>query len=387
MRYVKAETAKPLPDFMPFVSVIVPCRGLDQGLKENLTKLFKQDYPSYEIVFVTGNETDESLKVIEELRSEFQKNDSRIVIAGCATDSGQKVHNLRQAIKEISEQSQAIVFVDSDARPSEKWLKNLVTPLSDKTIGAATGYRWFVVARGSFSSHLRAVWNASITSQLGVNEKKNFCWGGSTAIRRETFERLNVSEKWRGVVSDDFALTRILQEANLPIHFVPQCLTASIEDCSFRELIEFTTRQIKITRTYSPNLWKMALIGNLIFTAVFFTGIILVIANAVLGNSFVIPLIIVTVIFLLGVGKAWLRLKAVSLVLTDYKKELRRNALAQLTLWVISSVLFLFNTIAAGFSRRIIWRGIKYELKSPTETVIISSTQTGKISTNLEAGK
>jgi hypothetical protein len=28
--------------------------------------------------------------------------------------------------------------------------------------------------------------------------------------------------------------------------------------------------------------------------------------------------------------------------------------------------------VAAGFSRRIKWRGITYELKSPTEAVIIS---------------
>jgi len=37
-------------------------------------------------------------------------------------------------------------------------------------------------------SHLRAVWNAAIASALGADEQKNFCWGGSTAIRRSTFE-------------------------------------------------------------------------------------------------------------------------------------------------------------------------------------------------------
>lgn len=378
MRYVREETAKPLSDFTPFVSVIVPCRGLDQGLKENLSKLFRQDYPAYETIFVTDSETDGSIKVIEELRNEFQEISSRVIIAGQAADSGQKVHNLRKAVGQISDKSEAFVFVDSDARPNEKWLRNLVAPLSDKTIGAATGYRWFVVANGGFSSHLRAVWNASITSQLGVNEKKNFCWGGSTAIRRETFEQLNIKEKWRGTLSDDFALTRILQEENLPIHFVPQCLTVSVEDCGFGELFEFTTRQIKITRVYSPNLWKMALIGNLIFVAVFFTGTVLVIANAVLSNSFIAPLLIVAIIFFLGVGKAWLRLKAVSLVLTDYKKELKRNALAQLTLWIFSSVLFLLNCITAAFSRKIVWRGIEYELKSATETILIEGQTSRK---------
>jgi hypothetical protein len=35
-------------------------------------------------------------------------------------------------------------------------------------------------------------------------------------------------------------------------------------------------------------------------------------------------------------------------------------------------VLYLGNALIAGFSRRIKWRGITYELKSATEAVIIS---------------
>jgi hypothetical protein len=46
--------------------------------------------------------------------------------------------------------------------------------------------------------------------------------------------------------------------------------------------------------------------------------------------------------------------------------------LAQVTLWPLASVLYLYNGLAAAVSRRITWRGITYELKSPTETVILS---------------
>jgi cellulose synthase/poly-beta-1,6-N-acetylglucosamine synthase-like glycosyltransferase len=56
--YVRRECALTPPQFTPFVSVIAPSRGLDPGLKENLTALFVQDYPNYEIVFVTGHQSD-----------------------------------------------------------------------------------------------------------------------------------------------------------------------------------------------------------------------------------------------------------------------------------------------------------------------------------------
>jgi len=44
---------------------------------------------------------------------------------------------------------------------------------------------------------------------------------------------------------------------------------------------------------------------------------------------------------------------------------------AHLLLWPLTAVLFLYNALAAAASRRIVWRGITYELKSPTETEII----------------
>jgi hypothetical protein len=45
---------------------------------------------------------------------------------------------------------------------------------------------------------------------------------------------------------------------------------------------------------------------------------------------------------------------------------------AHVLLWPIISLLYLYNALAAAFSRRIKWRGITYELKSPTEAVIIA---------------
>jgi hypothetical protein len=47
------------------------------------------------------------------------------------------------------------------------------------------------------------------------------------------------------------------------------------------------------------------------------------------------------------------------------------TTLAHTCLWPFASLLFLVNASAAAVSRRITWRGITYELKSSTETVIL----------------
>ncbi len=372
--YVGRETARSLPDFNPFASVIVPCRGLEDGLRDNLAALFELNYPAYEIIFVTDRVDDQSLSVVEEIikiENNSGRVSNRVVIAGEADVSGQKVYNLRIAVAAIDARSEVLVFVDSDARPQPGWLQSLVAPLVDDRIGAATGYRWFIPVNGGLASHLRSVWNASIASALGEREDKNFCWGGSTAIRKSTFDKLQIRERWRGTVSDDFTMTRVLQEAKLPIYFVPACLVASLDDCNFRELLEFTNRQLKITRVYATHLWKPVLLGSLLFCAVFFGGLTLGIARALLHLSDAVPLALLVLIYVLGAAKAYIRLKAVAIPLRSYQKELSKSLPAHLLLWPFTSALYLCNAVAAAFSRRITWRGITYELKSATEAVII----------------
>lgn len=297
---------------------------------------------------------------------------TQCVVAGPAVDSGQKVHNLRAAVLKVDPRSEVLVFVDTDARPNSGWLRSLVAPLVDKRLGACTGYRWFIPLKGGLASHLRSVWNGSIASALGERGDKNFCWGGSTAIRRSTFDELGIREHWRGSVSDDFTMTHVLQEARLPILFVPACLVASFDQCTLRELLEFTNRQLKITRVYAPHLWKPVLIGSLLFCAVFFGGLALVIVRIIFGLAYILPLVMVLLIYALGAAKAYIRLRAVSITLGDYHLQLSKTLPAHLLLWPIASALFLVNAVAAWFSRRINWRGIIYDLKSSTEAVIIS---------------
>jgi hypothetical protein len=38
----------------------------------------------------------------------------------------------------------------------------------------------------------------------------------------------------------------------------------------------------------------------------------------------------------------------------------------------VTSALYAYNALAAAFSRRIVWRGIAYNLKSPEHTTLIA---------------
>ena len=172
-------------------------------------------------------------------------------------------------------------------------------------------------------------------------------------MRRKTFEKLEMREKWRGTLSDDFAVTRALKKAGLPICFVPQALTASVENCSFRELLEFTTqadenhaglRAAPLEAIVSRLVYFQSgfSLGNFDYRFEFnrYVFILVRAASLILISAF-------------STGKARLRLKAVKLILKDYEKELNKQFWTQNTLWIFSPALFFYNSIVALFSRKI----------------------------------
>jgi len=370
LAYFKNELTKPQSGFTPFASVIAPCKGTDASLAANLAAVLDQDYPEYEVIFVVDDPTDPAVPLIENA-ARNSAGTSEVVYAQKATDSGQKVESLREAVLHIDSRSEVLAFVDSDVRPGKEWLRSLAAPLADVSVGASSGYRWFVSENSNFATELRSSWNASIASVQGPDMGSNFCWGGSMAIRRDVFERLTIREKWRGTLSDDLAVTRSMNAVGLPVYFVPKAVVPSSGTCSFRELLEFTNRQIKITRVYAPRLWITSFLGSGLFTAVMIASLGVVFTDPSGPFARYAALFTIISVTLLSVGKAWLRAKAIRLVLRENRAALDRQFIYQIALWLFTPAIFFINCSAALFSRRITWRGTEYEMTSPTETRVL----------------
>src|SRR5262252_3278099 len=123
VRYLQTELARNHERYTPFVTVFMPMRGVDDGLRENVGAIFRQDYPNFEIIFVADRADDPALSVVEHARHSFKGEVGpamQVVVAGPASERGQKVHNLSFAIRHAHRDSEVFVFVDSDAHPHEK---------------------------------------------------------------------------------------------------------------------------------------------------------------------------------------------------------------------------------------------------------------------------
>jgi ceramide glucosyltransferase len=359
--------------YQPRVTVILPCCGVDEKLEETVAALGRQNYGDYEVIFTFESSTDPAYEAIERWTRNLTRPRSRRVVAGLTDRRSQKIHNLLAAVAEAAPDREVLAFLDSDAVPGEDWLGHLVAPLKDETVGAATGYRWYSAA-GGVAAGMRSVWNAATVTLL-VDEKRNFCWGGSMAMRRQTFEALQIPRRWDRALSDDLQVTLSVHEAGLRVCFVPQAMIVSSDRTTLPAVWAFAKRQLIITRVCKPGSWLAGLIlltsymcGGTAAAVVFFAAAFgwagdRKIMSAALG--------LWVLITLLAMGKAILRQAAL-------RKVLHPPGLTWRDAWwdVLGTITFAGLMHAGLFfaslrSRRIVWRNTEYELISADETRLI----------------
>jgi cellulose synthase/poly-beta-1,6-N-acetylglucosamine synthase-like glycosyltransferase len=348
--YVAGELAKPAPAAPPSATVIVPVKGDDPGLRENLAALAAQDYPDYELIVVAHAAADIPAGVLP--------SRAHVVLSHAEeSGTGEKVLNLRTAVRFARKDSQVLAFADSDGRVAPGWLRALAAPLGDKSVGASTGYRWYAPERPDFWSLMRSVWDAVIGGTFGPGSNA-FAWGGSMAIRRETFHAIRVAEFWRDTVSDDYALSDAVHRAGLRIAFAPGAMAVSGGRTSGPAFLAWARRQLTITRVYRPRLWWTALVAHIFYCGGMAAAIVASIHGS-LGAEWVL-LAQLSPGMLKGANRATLAKAA----LPEYKAWFDRHAWVH-TLWVpLATWVWLIVLVASALGNEIEWRGRRYRLKT-----------------------
>lgn len=366
-RFAKHAPGDDLPSaYRPSVALLIPCCGEEEGLEENLRSLAGQDYQPLHLFFIVENESDSAVPVIRRVL-ETERGPAEMVVAGPAHGRGQKVHNLLAGLRRIRD-AQVFAFADSDGRPDSHWLAPLVSALQQPKVGVASSYRFYLPEPGCLASLLRSAWNAGVLTLLGEHDR-NFAWGGAMAIRREIFQQAKVEQAWQGALSDDYALTHAVRKADYRVEFVPRSIVLSRGGVAFGELFRWCGRQMAITRVYWPNLWRIGGGSQVAFVVFLILG-----SRAAASGDMGLASLLSIVLLLSWVSGA-IRARAVRLLLPQWSDRLRRYDWAYAFLAPLASFLTVYGFLTSALSRRIQWRGRIYEMRSPTETVIIESAR------------
>ena len=369
--YARRRAATDPGFFAPRTAVLCSCKGLEPGLERNLTALTEFDHQNYETFFVLASESDPACAIVKRVAASARTK-AHVVIAEKPEGCGEKVNNLRIAIEQLPADFEFLAFADSDGRPGKSWLKKLVAPLADARVGATTTMRWMIPNRNNLATFLLAAWNAPIVTML--NEKgKNFCWGGGMAIRRGVFDQIGVAEDWKNSVSDDYSMTRALQRASRPIVFLPECLTLSYVETDFADLLEFTSRQILITRVYAQEIWAFGLATHLLYCVTLLLGLFLTLGDLIATLPSFHHAALTFLPVLLGLIRSSLRLAGVTEVLPGARSQLMDRSWVYILLTIFVPFLYLVNFATSLITRKVKWRNISYELISPEHTRIVAN--------------
>ncbi len=359
----------------PKAAVLLSVRGNDPFLVDCMESLLRQDYPTFDIRIVVDHETDPAWSVIQDVV--VRNNPSNVTISVLGEKFGTctlKPNSLLQALSQLDSSYDVIAILDSDAVTHPTWLKELVAPLQDETIGVTSGNRWYMPQQATLGSLVRYTWNAAAVVQMYFN---HFTWGGSVAIRGSVIRDSKLQDRWRHSIAEDTAIYDEVRAFGLRAAFVPSLMIVNRESCGLLEFFVWMKRQLMVGRLQHSG-WHIvfwhAMVTSFLLTA---SGALFVVALAT-GNLQAVAWVgsglfayVVMLTFLLFVLEAGVRKTA--------------RARGQATNWIsiptlgklaialpLTQILYSVAIPSIRFMRDVTWRGIQYRIEGPWKVRMVS---------------
>jgi len=243
--------------------IILPIRGETRNLPALWQGLLAQAYPHWRIIFAVENQRDPAYEAISLLLS--QSTQAEIVVAGFATDTGQKLHNQLAALGRLRPDDAIIVFADADIIPEPDWLTRIVRGLASPGVGVVSGYRWLVPTNRNLAARFIAAGNQSVAT-LPRPRWLNHAWGGTMAVKRAMLEEIGPERLWRGSALDDLPLSAAARALGKTVLGPRELLLPTDIAYDWRDGIAFARRQYLFIRLYQRDLWLFAALTTSVVT-------------------------------------------------------------------------------------------------------------------------
>jgi cellulose synthase/poly-beta-1,6-N-acetylglucosamine synthase-like glycosyltransferase len=358
------------PEYRPAV-LIVAAKGAAADFPGFLQLVMHQNYPDYRLVFVTESADDPAALAARTILNVPRGKDRWVsgkpageevrqvdfVVAGLSENEGQKVHNLRAAIRELRPGDRIVAFADADIVGNRDWLSSLLAPLNLDLADLSSGYRWFVPKRDTLANRIAMNLNGDIAMLAGP-AWCTLLWGGSMAMTRETFDELNVPAVLEGSLNDDLQITRIAREHGKRMLFVRGLMAPSPVDYDWSSFLEFARRQYLQVRVYVPLFWWLAL-G---FTSLWLAGFSVTLYEAVQGAAWAWWVLLTVA----GCNLLAHRLKNWQLRMLFPPEIWERIRGGRSIGWFTITLNFLLHwaiVASVAFKRDVTWAGIHYRIK------------------------
>ncbi len=347
--FISTGTSEPSGRY-PEVAVIVPVTGNSPGLAKCLETLLNQDFPDFNVFFVTSDMEDPASSVILDVVS--NRKSAQHVIAGPATRCCQKNHNLLAGLKAAGDSVDILVFCDSSHEAPSTLLSDLITPIVKKNAITTTGFHRILPGDSGVAT-LGMMLSVLTIHLVQGNSLFTQPWGGATAIRRSVFMAHGIDRLWSKTVVDDFTMGPYLRKQGIMCKTVSRaCLSSPVAGESMSGWIDWLTRQLLYLKFCIPGSWLAA-------SAVFYLLVAPALLSITVCLGFFLGLLPVTMVL---AGFIYL------IIWTAIGMWIRKLAPIPVPLspWLFSFYVFHFIAswcyIKTWFTNTISWRGISYRV-------------------------
>ena len=239
--------------FTPPVSILKPIRGIDPDAYENFSSFCRQDYPEYEILFCVSDREDPVLPLIERLRQEFPGRRIEVLFGSGRSAANDKVAKLARMVEEA--RHEYVVINDSDVRARPDYLRSVVAPLEDFSVGATTCLYASVgektVIDGLQTVGMLSDFYAGVLVAWQLDGVK-FALGPTIATTRSNLAGFGGYAAIENRPADDLLVGRLIAEQGLEVRLLPYVVDTVADFGSLRELVQKRLRWIVVMRHMRP---------------------------------------------------------------------------------------------------------------------------------------
>jgi ceramide glucosyltransferase len=243
----------PNSGFTPPVSILKPVRGLDPGAYENFASFCRQDYPEYEIVFCIDDGDEPVRQAIEKLVRDFPECSIRVLLGSGRSAANDKVAKLARLVSEA--RHEVLVISDSDVRARPDYVRTLVAPLADRSVGAVTCF-YMQNDEKTFVENVQAV---SMVSDFyagilvaGQLDGVKFTLGPTIATTRTHLAGFGGYEAIENCPADDLLVGRLIAEQGYAVKLLPYTASTVADYQSLSDLLQKRLRWIVEMRSMRP---------------------------------------------------------------------------------------------------------------------------------------
>jgi ceramide glucosyltransferase len=330
------------------VSILKPLKGLDPQMWEAFCSHCEQDYPEFQLIFGVSDPDDPAIALVRRLQEKYPHR--KIDLLVCSRDLGnnRKLGTLAQMLS--AARHEILLVNDSDIRVAPDYLRRVVSPLADPTIGLVTClYRG--IPTPTMGSRLEALGISTdfvpgVLSARLIERGLHFGLGSTLAFRRSDLQAIGGFEAMVDYLADDYEIGNRIAGLGKRIELSEVVVETFLPAYSIRQYVDHQLRWARSVR--GARSWGYA---GLILTFGLPWAVLALVAGR--GAVWAWWLFVVTVAARFAVGLA------AAVAILDDTQALRDLFLLPLR-DLIAPVIWAIGLVG----NRIFWRGDEFYLKN-----------------------